>query len=95
MAGNVYSSALGIHVIDSTGSVITSESTVMIDLVTWVGNTVSHDLKLEDDQGNVFVETKGAVATPVVLPFPKPRKLKGLKVATIDSGKCLVYVAKS
>ena len=92
---NAYSSALGIHVIDETATIITSESTVIIDLVTWVGNTTSHDFKLKDDQGNVFVETKGAAGTPVVFPFPKPRKLKGLKVDTIDSGKCLIYTVKS
>ena len=91
---NAYSSALCIHVIDSTETIITSESTVMVDLVEWYGTTGGDDLKLEDDQSNVFVELKGAANTPVVLPFPEPRKLKGLKVVTIDSGLCVIYLAQ-
>lgn len=91
---NAYSSALCEHVIDSTGTVWTSATTLMVDLVVWHGTVASHDLKLEDDQGNVFVELKGAAYTPVVIPFPEPRKLRGLKVVTIDSGLCLVYLAQ-
>ena len=89
---NAYSSALGIHVIDSTETIITSESTVVIVLVEWYGGTGGDDLKLQDDQSNVFVELKGAANTPVILPFNPPRRLKGLRCETIDSGKCLVYL---
>lgn len=91
---NAYSEALCIHVIDSTGDICTSETTIMVALVEWYGTTGGSDLKLEDDQSNVFVELKGAANTPVVLPFPEPRKLKGLKVVTIDSGLCVIYLAQ-
>ncbi|GAH00670.1 unnamed protein product [marine sediment metagenome] len=84
-----------LYVITGTETIQATDTTLMVDMVTWVGNTISHDLKLTDGADNVFIETKCAAATPVVLPFPKPRKLKGLKVATIDSGTCIVYLAQS
>jgi len=92
---NAYSSELGIHVIDSACTIVTSESTVMIDLVTWYPATQTADnLKLTDDQGNTFLETKGARLTPMIVPYVPPLKMKGLIIATIDSGKCIIRRSK-
>ena len=92
---NAYSSELGIHVIDSATTLVTSESTVMIDLVTWYPATqTADDLKLADDKSNVFLETKGARLTPMVVPYNPPLKLKGLVVVTIDSGVCTIRRSK-
>ena len=93
---NTYSSVTGMHVIDSASVVVTSETTLMIDLLTWYPTTQTlDDLSLEDDKDNVFLTIKGLKLTPLVIPYNPPLKLRGLKVATIDSGVLCLRRSKS
>jgi hypothetical protein len=84
---NSYSSVTGVHVIDSASVVVTSECTLSFDLLTWYPTEQTlDDLSLEDDKDNVFLTIKGLKLTPLVIPYNPPLEIKGLKVATIDSG---------
>ena len=92
---NSYYSVTGTHVIDSTSVVVTSETTLLIDLITWYPATQTlDDLSLEDDQDNVFLKTKALKLTPIVIPYNPPLKIRGLKVAAIDSGVLCIHRAK-
>ena len=92
---NTYYSVTGTHVIDSASVVVTSETTLMIDLITWYPATqTADDLALEDDKDNVFLKTKALKLTPIVIPYNPPLKIQGLKVATIDSGVLCIRRAK-
>ena len=92
---NTYSSLTGVHVIDSASVVVTSETTLMIELITWYPTTVTlDDISLEDDKDNVFLKTKGSKLTPVVVPYNPPLKIRGLKIAVIDSGVITIRRSK-
>ncbi len=92
---NTYTRETGTHDIDSAQVICTSETTLMIELVTWYPTTVtSDDISLEDDKDNVWLKTKGSKLTPIVVPYNPPLKLRGLKVATIDSGVLTIRRSK-
>lgn len=92
---NTYYSVTGTHVIDSASVVVTSETTLSIDLLIWYPTTQTlDDISLEDDQDNVWLETKGLKLTPLVIPYNPPLKIRGLKVATIDSGVLILQRSK-
>jgi len=94
MAGYAFSSVTGLYTLDSVETVVADGKTLMVDMVVFVPVTADgDDLKLTDINDNVFVEIKGLTNKPNVIPFPKPRKLNGLKVAAITSGKAYVYLS--
>lgn len=92
---NSYSSVTGTHVIDSTSVVVTSETSLYISLVTWYPTTQTlDDISLEDDKDNVWLKIKGQKLTPAIFPYNPPLEIRGLKVATIDSGVCVIRRVK-
>jgi len=86
----------GLYILDEIETVAADGKTLVVDMVIFIPVTLDgDDLILKDIDDNVFVEMKGAKNKPNIYPFPKPRKLNGLKVTAIDSGKAYVYLAQS
>jgi len=85
----------GLYLLDDVEPVVGDGKTLMVDLVVFVPVTADGDnLQLTDADDNVFVETKGLKNKPNPIAFSPPRKLNGLKVAVISSGKAYLYVAQ-
>lgn len=75
--------------------VVDDGKTLMVSSVIFIPTNADGDrLILTDYNGNKFVDIKGLVNEPNRIPFRKPRKLNGLKISTIDSGKAYVYLAQ-
>lgn len=86
----------GLYIVDIAETVVADGKTVMLDLVTFSSNkTGGGHLILTDIDGNVVVDIWGAKNNTKVLPFPKPRKMNGLKVAKIDTGEACIYLAQA
>lgn len=91
----VFEQETGLYVVDDVEGVVADGKTVVVDFVTFTGNkTDGSHLILTDVDDNVFVDIWGPKNHTIVLPFPKPKKLNGLKVATIDTGKVVIYLAQ-
>lgn len=92
---SAYHKETGTWVLDETGTPVAAGKTVMVDLITYYGTTAGHQLVLTDGADKPFVDVKISADTKtVIIPLPKPRKLNGLKVATISSGVAYVYLAQ-
>ncbi len=87
--------ATGTIYIDTAGTLKANTVTLSIDCIVWYGGTGGDDLVLTDANDVPFLSIKGAANTPVVIPYPHPRKLTGLKCVTIDSGVCEVYLRQA
>lgn len=75
--------------------VVGDGKTLMVNSVVFVPTDANGDrLLLTDYDGNKFIDMKGLANRPNPIFFKKPRKLNGLKVAIIDSGKAFVYRAQ-
>lgn len=96
MAGKVFEEETGLYILDTTlETVVADGKTVMVDMVVLIPITADGDsLTLTDADDNIFVEMKGLKNKPNIFPFPKPRKLNGLKVTVMTSGKAYVYLAQ-
>lgn len=85
----------GLYILDAVEEVAADGKTLMVSMVDFVPVTADgDDLKLTDINDNIFVETKGLKNKPNLISFSRPRKLNGLKVAVIDSGKAYLYLAQ-
>lgn len=93
--GYAFEKETGLYILDSIEAVVGTGKTLMVDLVVFVPVTADgDDLQLTDAAGNIFVETKGLANKPNPIRFSPPRKLNGLTVGVIDSGKAYLYVAQ-
>ena len=93
---NTYNATTKLWAVTDTGDLQTSETTAIVTQVVYVGNTASDDLVIRDGKGNTAIVLKlgASDASPVRLPMEEGgRRLKGLKVQTIDSGTAYIYLA--
>lgn len=85
----------GLYILDVPETVVADGKTLMVSSVAFSGNkTGGAHLVLTDIDGNVFADIWGPKNHTIVLPFPKPIKVNGLIVATIDTGKACLYLAQ-
>ena len=93
---NIYNKTTQLHIVDSTGTIMESNTTAIVVQVVYVGNTASDDLVIHDAKGNTATVLKlgASDASPVRLPMEAGgRRFSGLKIQTIDSGTAYIYLA--
>ena len=94
--GNAYYLETMIHVVDSTGILAASGKTVVVDALTFYSATAGHQLTLTDGADKPFADmTLSANNQTLVIRFPKPRRLSGLKVSVISGGVAYIYLAQA
>lgn len=85
----------GLYILDTPETVVADGKTLMISSIAFSSTkTGGGHLILTDIDGNVFADFWGQKNHVAVLPFPKPIKVNGLIVATIDTGKACLYLAQ-
>jgi hypothetical protein len=94
MAGTVKQSAQ--DVIIFSGGVVQLDKQLMVRTILWAGNTgASDDLKVHNYDSTVtLIETiAGASGCNLQLNFDPPKRIDGVSVSTIDSGRLFFYLA--